>query len=105
MGTGGGGGGSAGPWAFPEGVTKPRIMIVGDSISAGPGCYKKYLLQNLTSNGYSKFEFVGQYDDDCGGGVKHSAVSCSTAEQYTQATFMMSKSSTSSARVKISWSP
>jgi hypothetical protein len=64
-------------------------MIVGDSISAGPGCYKKYLLKNLTDNNYSSFEFVGQYTDDCGGGVRHSAVSCSTAEHFTQATFTM----------------
>jgi len=64
-------------------------MIVGDSISAGPGCYKKYLLKNLTDNRYSNFEFIGQYTDDCGGGVKHSAVSCSTAEQFTGATFTM----------------
>jgi hypothetical protein len=88
-GAAGRGGSSAGGWAYPDGVTKPRIMIVGDSISAGPGCYKKYLLQNLNDNGYSNFEFVGEYDDDCGGGVKHSAVSCSTAAQYTRATFMM----------------
>lgn len=81
-------GGSSG-WTYPAGVTKPRIMIVGDSISAGPGCYKKYLLQNLNDNGYSNLEFVGQYNDDCGGGVKHSAVSCSTATHYTQASFTM----------------
>ena len=74
-----------GPWRFPSGITKPRIMIVGDSISAGPGCYKKYLLQYLTDNHYSKFQFVGEYSDDCGGVVRHSAVSCSTAEQYTHA--------------------
>jgi hypothetical protein len=75
---------------FPEGVTAPRIMIVGDSISAGPGCYKKYLLEQLASNGYSRFEFVGEYDDDCGGGVRHSAVSCTTAGNYTMPTFMVS---------------
>jgi hypothetical protein len=74
---------------FPAGVTKPKIMIVGDSISAGPGCYKKYLLQDLTANHYSNFEFVGQYTDDCGGGVRHSAVSCSTAAQFTLPMFMM----------------
>jgi lysophospholipase L1-like esterase len=62
-------------------------MIVGDSISAGPGCYKKYLLKKLIDNGYSSFELVGEYEDDCGGGIKHSAVSCSTAEQYTQPSF------------------
>ena len=88
-----GGAGTAGatstPWMFPATVTKPRIMIVGDSISAGPGCYKKYLLKNLNDNGYTNFEFVGEYTDDCGGGVRHSAVSCSTAEQYTQPSFMM----------------
>lgn len=78
-----------GPWMFPAGVTKPRIMIVGDSISAGPGCYKKYLLKNLTDNHYSAFEFVGEYTDDCGGNVRHSAVSCSTAEQYTQGMFSL----------------
>ncbi len=65
-----GGGSNAGGWTYPDGVTKPRIMIVGDSISAGPGCYQKYLLQNLNDNGYSNFEFVGEYDDDCGGGVE-----------------------------------
>jgi lysophospholipase L1-like esterase len=64
-------------------------MIVGDSISAGPGCYKKYLVADLIANGYSNFEFVGEYTDDCGGGVMHGAVSCSTAEQYTQPTFTM----------------
>jgi lysophospholipase L1-like esterase len=72
---------------FPESVVKPRIMIIGDSISAGPGCYKKFLLKDLQDNGYSSFEFVGEYTDDCGGGVMHSAVSCSTAAQYTQASF------------------
>jgi hypothetical protein len=86
-GSAGAGGEGTGP--FPVGVTKPRIMIVGDSISAGPGCYKKYLLKNLTDSGYSKLEFVGEYTDDCGGGVRHSAVSCSNAEQYTHDTFMM----------------
>ena len=93
MGGSAAGGAGGGPWQFPAGVTKPRIMIVGDSISAGPGCYKKYLLQDLTDNHYSKFEFVGEYNDDCGGLVRHSAVSCSTAEQYTHPTFMMSNCS------------
>lgn len=72
---------------FPAGVTKPRIMIVGDSISAGPGCYKKFLDQNLKENQITNYEFVGEYDDDCGGGIRHSAVSCTTSGQYTQATF------------------
>jgi lysophospholipase L1-like esterase len=80
---------SPGASPFPSNVTRPRIMIVGDSISAGPGCYKKYLVEDLNANGYSSFDFVGEYTDDCGGGVMHSAVSCSTAEQYTQPTFTM----------------
>lgn len=86
-GTPGTGGAGHTPWPFPERVTKPRIMIVGDSISAGPGCYKKYLLQHLTDNRYSSFEFVGEYRDDCGGSVRHSAVSCATADQFTQPSF------------------
>ena len=62
-------------------------MIVGDSISAGPGCYKKYLLADLNAAGYTNFDFVGQYTDDCGGGVMHSARSCTTALDYTLPTF------------------
>ena len=84
-----GGGAAVGGMAavFPEGVTKPRIMIVGDSISAGAGCYKKYLLKNLVDNQLTNYEFVGEYTDDCGGGVRHSAVSCTTSGQYAQETF------------------
>lgn len=79
---------SGGGGLFPHDGT-PRIMIVGDSISAGPGCYKKYLLQELASNGFSHFEFVGQYADDCGGGVRHSAVSCSKSGDFTQDAFSL----------------
>jgi hypothetical protein len=75
--------------SLPSGAAKPRLMIVGDSISAGPGCYKKYLLQALAEHHYSNLEFVGEYADDCGGAVRHSAVSCSTAEQYTAPSFSM----------------
>lgn len=74
---------------FPADVTRPRIMIIGDSISAGPGCYKGYLLDDLAAAGVSNFEFVGEYNDDCGRGVRHSAVSCSTATQYTQPEFTL----------------
>jgi hypothetical protein len=74
---------------FPRGVTRPRIMIVGDSVSAGPGCYKKLLLAELNASGYSSFDFVGEYTDDCGGGVMHSARSCTTALDYTQPAFTL----------------
>jgi lysophospholipase L1-like esterase len=65
-------------------------MIVGDSISAGPGCYKKYLVQELEMKGITDYEFVGEYSDDCGGGVRHSAVSCTTTADYVKPTFTMS---------------
>ena len=83
--------GTNGGAVFPPDVTRPRIMIVGDSISAGPGCYKKYLVENLTENGITNYEFVGEYDDDCGGGVRHSAVSCTTSDQYALETFTVPK--------------
>ncbi|MEY4549858.1 MAG: acetyl xylan esterase-like protein [Pseudomonadota bacterium] len=81
------------PSPFPSDVLRPQIMIVGDSISAGPGCYKKYLLADLTAAGYTSFDFVGEYADDCGGGVRHSARSCSTAVQYAQPTFTLAAGS------------
>jgi hypothetical protein len=74
---------------FPSDVTRPQIMIVGDSISAGPGCYKMYLRAELNANGYTNNDFVGEYTDDCGGGVMHSARSCTTAFDYTQPTFTL----------------
>ena len=86
-----GDGGSSGPGAggavFPAQVTRPRIMIVGDSISAGPGCYKKYLVEKLAANGITAYEFVGEYTDSCHGDVRHSAVSCTTSEHYTLESF------------------
>jgi hypothetical protein len=96
--SGGAGGGSAGNGGapttstggyavnLPSDVATPRIMIVGDSISAGPGCYKKYLDDALEAGGHS-YEFVGEYTDDCGGGVMHSAVSCTTSGNFTRETF------------------
>lgn len=90
---GAGAGGAAaeptGTSPFPASVTRPKIMIVGDSISAGPGCYKKFLLADLNAAGYTSFDFVGQYTDDCGGGVMHSARSCTTALDYTQPEFTL----------------
>ena len=77
------------PSTFPSDVTRPKLMIVGDSISAGPGCYKKYLLAALNENGFTNFDFVGEYTDDCGGGVMHSARSCTTAFDYTQPEFTL----------------
>jgi lysophospholipase L1-like esterase len=39
------------------------------------------------NDGLTSYEFVGEYTDDCGGGVRHSAVSCTTSANYTQASF------------------
>ena len=83
------GSGGAGDSVFPEGVIQPKIMIVGDSISAGPGCYKGYLDQKLKDNGYSRYEFVGEYSDDCGKNVAHSAVSCTTSLDFTKPSFTL----------------
>lgn len=88
-GDGGGAGPAPGTAIFPAQVTRPRIMIVGDSISAGPGCYKKYLVEKLAANGITAYEFVGEYADSCNGDVRHSAVSCATSQQYTQASFTL----------------
>jgi len=71
-------------------VSSPRIMIVGDSISGAPGCYKKYLVEKLAANGITAYEFVGEYADMCGGNVRHSAVGCTTSAHYTQESFTVS---------------
>lgn len=66
-----------------------RLMFVGDSITAGPGCFKKHLVARLREAQISGFEFVGQYTDDCGGGVRHSAVSCATTEDFLAEMFRL----------------
>ena len=79
---------------FPSGVTTPKLMIVGDSISAGPGCYKALLDEKLKADeNVIAYEFVGKYNDDCGGGIKHSAVSCSTTSDYVKDTFVLANAS------------
>lgn len=75
---------------FAPHITRPRIMIIGDSISAGPGCYKKYLVEKLAANGITAYEFVGEYEDMCDGDVRHSAVSCTTSAHFTQESFTVS---------------
>ena len=70
--------------AFPDTVTKPRIMLLGDSITGGSGCWKKILNRKLLDNGITNFEFVGSRSDDCGGGIWHEGHSCATAQNFTQ---------------------
>ncbi|HEY5810060.1 MAG TPA: GDSL-type esterase/lipase family protein [Povalibacter sp.] len=43
-----------------------RIMPLGDSITAGPGCWRAYLWNQLQTAGYSNIDFVGGVSD--GGG-------------------------------------
>ena len=43
-----------------------RIMPLGDSITAGPGCWRAYLWNQLQTAGYSNIDFVGGVND--GGG-------------------------------------
>jgi lysophospholipase L1-like esterase len=86
-------------------------MIVGDSISAGPGCYKKFLDEKLVQAGIVNYEFVGKYNDDCGGGIAHSAVSCSTTSDYVKDTFVLENTSCSRdtfdglARLMVAYEP
>ena len=46
--------------------TAVRIMPLGDSITAGPGCWRAYLWNQLQTAGYSNIDFVGGVND--GGG-------------------------------------
>ena len=44
-----------------------RIMALGASITGSPGCWRAYLWQSLTDNGYTNIDFVGtQYPQGCG---------------------------------------
>ncbi|HST86015.1 MAG TPA: cellulose binding domain-containing protein [Kineosporiaceae bacterium] len=43
-----------------------RIMALGDSITAGPGCWRAMLWHQLQTSGYSNIDFVGGVSD--GGG-------------------------------------
>lgn len=43
-----------------------RIMPLGDSITAGPGCWRAFLWNQLQTSGYTNIDFVGSVSD--GGG-------------------------------------
>ena len=58
-----------------EAQTTVRIMPLGDSITAGPGCWRAYLWNLLRNNGYTNLDFVGSVSD--GGG-------CSPGFTYDQ---------------------
>ncbi|GAA3448190.1 cellulose binding domain-containing protein [Dactylosporangium matsuzakiense] len=47
-------------------TTPVRIMPLGDSITAGPGCWRAKLWHRLVTSGYSNIDFVGGVSD--GGG-------------------------------------
>src|ERR1043165_8891523 len=46
--------------------TPVRIMPLGDSITAGPGCWRAFLWNQLQTAGYTNIDFVGGVAD--GGG-------------------------------------
>src|SRR4051812_21767980 len=47
-------------------ATPVRIMPLGDSITAGPGCWRAKLWHRLQTSGYPDIDFVGTQSD--GGG-------------------------------------
>jgi lysophospholipase L1-like esterase len=47
-------------------TTPVRIMPLGDSITAGPGCWRAMLWHQLQTSGYTNIDFVGSVSD--GGG-------------------------------------
>jgi lysophospholipase L1-like esterase len=49
-----------------EAATPVRIMPLGDSITAGPGCWRAKLWHRLQTSGYTNIDFVGSQSD--GGG-------------------------------------
>ena len=52
-----------------------RIMPLGDSITAGPGCWRAYLWNHLQTAGYSNIDFVGGVNDggSCNPGFSYDA--------------------------------
>jgi acyl-CoA thioesterase I len=72
---------------FPANVTKPRIMLLGDSLTGGSGCWKKLFAAKLKSNGKTNYEFVGTRKDDCGGGIQHEGHSCAKASDFIKDTY------------------
>ncbi|HEU5133597.1 MAG TPA: GDSL-type esterase/lipase family protein [Steroidobacteraceae bacterium] len=51
--------------------TPVRIMPLGDSITAGPGCWRAYLWNQLQTAGYSNIDFVGGVNNGDGCGLAH----------------------------------
>ncbi|WP_395806776.1 GDSL-type esterase/lipase family protein [Archangium minus] len=50
----------------PAAAAPVRIMPLGDSITAGPGCWRAFLWNQLQTAGYTNIDFVGTVSD--GGG-------------------------------------
>ncbi len=48
-----------------------RIMPLGDSITAAPGCWRAYLWNQLQTAGYSNIDFVGGVNNGDGCGLAH----------------------------------
>ena len=53
------------PDTYPNDGT--RILVIGDSITGNPGCWRAYMWRDLTDAGY-EINMVGtRHDDECGG--------------------------------------
>ena len=67
-----------------------KIMPLGDSITAGQGCWRAYLWDTLQTNGYTNIDFVGtvdsggcsvSFDSDCEGHGGYSATGIADNDQ------------------------
>jgi lysophospholipase L1-like esterase len=53
-------------------ATTIKIMPLGDSITAGPGCWRAYLWNHLQTTGFTNIDFVGSVPDGgCPGGFTY----------------------------------
>jgi lysophospholipase L1-like esterase len=50
-------------WPAHSATAPVRIMPLGDSITAGPGCWRAILWHELQTNGYTNVHFVGSVPD------------------------------------------
>jgi lysophospholipase L1-like esterase len=69
------GGGAVVATSAPAAASPVRIMPLGDSITAGPGCWRAYLWNKLQTAGYPNIDFVGTQSDggSCNPGFSYDA--------------------------------
>jgi lysophospholipase L1-like esterase len=76
--------------SLQAGAAPLKIMCLGDSITAGQGCWRAYLWNKLQTNGYTNIDFVGSvvsggcplaFDEDCEGHGGFSATGIADNDQ------------------------